>query len=103
MWHANGTKRGEADFSSGFPEGRFRGWHENGQLAVEGQIEPCRLVTATQWDNRGRRRVVVSEDSFTAYDESGTQTDYTINEVFEIMGRNTFLFWIVATSRCHGP
>ena len=103
MWHANGTKSGEAEFSSGIPEGKFRGWHENGQLAVEGQIGLCNLVTATQWDNRGRRRFVASEDSLTAYDESGAQTSYTIDEVFEIMGRNTFYFWLMSgTSRCSG-
>src|SRR5688572_10859179 len=96
MWHANGTKSGEAEFGSGIPEGKFRGWHENGQLAVEGQIGLCTLVTATLWDKRGRRRFVASEDSWTGYDESGAQTSYTIDEVFEIMGRNVFYFWLMS-------
>jgi hypothetical protein len=103
MWHANGTKSGEAEFSSGSPKGKFRGWHENGELAVEGQIGLCNLVTSTLWDTRGRRRFVVSEDSFTGYDESGAQTSYTIDEVLEIMGRNAFYFWLVNAARgCSG-
>jgi antitoxin component YwqK of YwqJK toxin-antitoxin module len=103
MWHANGTKSGEAEFSGGIPEGKFRGWHENGQLAVEGQIGLCQLVTATLWDNRGRRRFMTSEDSWTSYDESGAQTSYTIDEVFEIMGRNAFFFWLMSGARdCSG-
>jgi antitoxin component YwqK of YwqJK toxin-antitoxin module len=96
MWHANGTKSGEAEFSNGIPEGKFRGWHENGQLAVEGQIGRCKLLKATLWDNRGRRRFFASEDSLTAYDERGAQTFYTIDEVFKIMGRNTFYFWLIS-------
>jgi hypothetical protein len=100
MWHANGTKSGEAEFIRGFPEGKFRGSHENGQLAVEGQIQLCELVTATLWDNRGRRRFVISEDSWTGYDESGGQTSYTIDEVFEITGRNAFFFWLMSSK--HG-
>ena len=103
MWHANGTKSGEAEFRSGIPESKFRGWHENGQLAVDGHIHRCKLVNATLWDNKGRRRFVASEDSLTGYDESGAETSYTIDKVFEIMGRNAFYFWLMNAKRgCSG-
>ena len=66
MWHADGAKSGEANFRNGTPDGEFRGWHENGQLAVEGRVANCEVVT-TFWDPLGRRRFSASETSPPAY------------------------------------
>ena len=96
MWHANGSKSGEAEFHNGIPEGKFRGWYENGELGVEGLIASCKVETTTLWDKRGRRRFVVSEDFWTAYDESGAQTSYTIDQMFDIIGRSAFYFWLMS-------
>jgi len=96
MWHANGGKSGEAEFHNGIPEGKFRGWYEHGELGVEGLVVDCKVVTATLWDKSGRRRFVASEDSLTAYDESGARTSYTIDQMLDIIGRSVFYFWLMS-------
>ncbi|MBI3825728.1 MAG: hypothetical protein HY294_07025 [Candidatus Rokubacteria bacterium] len=99
MWHANGRKSGEVRFLAGRPEGVFRGWHENGRLAVEGRIERCQVKRMTLWDDDGRRRFVASEDALIGYDENGLQRDYSTDEIFNILGRNAFHFWVMSARR----